>query len=70
VSVVGFDVVELATIVTPALTSVRQPLGEMGRTAVSLLNRLLDGHGFETLHVELATRLVVRESTAPPRAAA
>ena len=36
-SVVGFDDVEYATIVTPALTTVRQPLAEMGRTAVSLL---------------------------------
>jgi LacI family transcriptional regulator len=65
-SVVGFDDVEPATIVTPALTTVRQPLAEMGRTAVSLLNRLLERQRFETLHVELATRLVVRESTAPP----
>ena len=65
VSIVGFDDVEYATIVTPALTTVRQPLAEMGRTAVSLLIRLLDGQRFETLHVELATRLVVRESTAP-----
>jgi LacI family transcriptional regulator len=65
-SVVGFDDVESATVVTPALTTVRQPLAEMGRTAVSLLNRLLEGQRFETLHVELATRLVVRDSTAPP----
>jgi hypothetical protein len=63
-SVVGFDDVEHAVIVTPALTTVRQPLAEMGRTAVSLLSRLLDGQSFETLHVELATRLVVRDSTA------
>ena len=42
-SVVGFDDVEYATIVTPALTTVRQPLAEMGRTAVSLLGRLLEG---------------------------
>jgi LacI family transcriptional regulator len=68
-SIVGFDDVEHATIVTPNLTTVRQPLEEMGRTAVSLLNRLLEGQSFETLHVELATRLVVRDSTAPPRAA-
>jgi LacI family transcriptional regulator len=68
-SVVGFDDVEHATIVTPSLTTVRQPLAEMGRTAVSLLNRLLEGQRFETLHVELATRLVVRDSTAPPRGA-
>jgi LacI family transcriptional regulator, galactose operon repressor len=65
-SIVGFDDVEHATIVTPALTTVRQPLAEMGRTAVSLLDRLLERQRFETLHVELATRLVVRESTAPP----
>jgi LacI family transcriptional regulator len=68
-SVVGFDDVESATVVTPALTTVRQPLAEMGRTAVSLLNRLLERQRFETLHVELATRLVVRDSTAPPRVA-
>ena len=58
--------VEHAAIVTPALTTVRQPLAEMGRTGVSLLMRLLEGQRFETLHVELATRLVVRDSTAPP----
>ncbi len=67
-SIVGFDDIEHATIVTPTLTTVRQPLAEMGRTAVSLLVRLLERHSFETLHVELATRLVVRDSTAPPRA--
>jgi LacI family transcriptional regulator len=49
--------------VTPSLTTVRQPLAEMGRAAV----RLLLGQASETLHVELTTRLVVRESTAPPR---
>ena len=66
-SVVGFDDVEHATIVTPALTTVRQPLAEMGRTAVSLLSRLMERQSLETLHVELATRLVVRDSTAPPK---
>jgi LacI family transcriptional regulator len=65
VSVVGFDDVEHATIVTPALTTVRQPLAEMGRMAVTLLMRLLENQRFETLRVELATRLVVRESTGP-----
>jgi LacI family transcriptional regulator len=66
-SVVGFDDVEHATIVSPALTTVRQPLAEMGRTAVNLLIRLLERQRFETLRVELATRLVVRESTGPPK---
>jgi LacI family transcriptional regulator len=40
----------------------------MGRTAGSLLMRLLERQRFETLHVEFATRLVVRDSTAQPRA--
>ena len=67
-SVVGFDDTEETAIVTPALTTVRQPLAEMGRMAVSLLVRLLDQQRVEALRIELATRLIVRNSTAPPRA--
>ena len=65
-SIVGFDDTFEASIVTPALTTVRQPLAEMGRMAVNLLVRLLQNQRIEALHVELATKLVVRESTAPP----
>jgi LacI family transcriptional regulator len=65
-SIVGFDDLEKAEIVTPALTTVRQPLAEMGRMAVSLLTRLLERQRLEALRVELGTRLVVRGSTAPP----
>jgi LacI family transcriptional regulator len=66
-SVVGFDDTEQAVIVTPQLTSVRQPLAELGRTGVSLLTRLIEGQRVEALRMELSTTLVVRESTAPPR---
>jgi LacI family transcriptional regulator len=66
VSIVGFDDTTEAALVTPGLTTVRQPLAEMGRMAVSLLMRLLENQRFEALHVELATRLVVRQSAAPP----
>ncbi len=68
-SVVGFDDAEIAQSVTPALTTVRQPLGELGRTAVSVLMRLIDRQRVETLRVELATRFVLRDSTRAPRAA-
>ena len=67
-SVVGFDDTELATVVTPQLTSVRQPLAELGRTGVSLLVRLLERQRVDALRMELSTRLVVRETTAPPAA--
>jgi len=69
-SVVGFDDTAQATIVMPALTTVRQPLAELGRTGVSLLMRLLEGQRVEALRMELSTTLVVRASTAPPRDAA
>jgi LacI family transcriptional regulator len=38
----------------------------MGRMAVSLLTRLLENRRLEALHVELATQLIIRDSTAPP----
>ena len=57
-------------IVWPQLTTVRQPLQELGRTGVSLLMRLLEGQRVEALRMELSTTLVVRASTAPPRDAA
>ena len=66
-SVVGFDDVEAAEIVTPMLTTIRQPLAEMGRMAVSLLERLIEGQRIEALHVELRTQLIVRGSTSPLR---
>jgi LacI family transcriptional regulator len=68
-SIAGFDDIDLAQATSPLLTTVRQPLAEMGRMAVSLLIRLLEGHRLEALHVELATELIVRGSTGPVRPA-
>ena len=65
-SIVGFDDTAEAELVTPSLTTLRQPLAEMGRMGVSLLSRLLDDRQLEALHVELATQLIIRGSTAPP----
>jgi LacI family transcriptional regulator len=64
-SIAGFDDIDVSRATSPLLTTVRQPLQEMGRMAVSLLIRLLDRHEVEALHVELATELVVRNSTGP-----
>jgi len=64
-SVVGFADTIQATIVTPQLTTVRQPLAELGRLGVSLLMRLIEGQRLDALRIELATTLVVRDSTGP-----
>jgi LacI family transcriptional regulator len=66
-SIAGFDDIDLAQATSPMLTTVRQALAEMGRMAVSLLIRLLDGHRVDALHIELATDLIVRGSTGPAR---
>jgi LacI family transcriptional regulator len=64
-SVAGFDDIDVSRATTPRLTTVRQPLQEMGRTAVTMLTRQLDGHAHEALSMELETRLIVRDSTGP-----
>ncbi|WP_165986061.1 substrate-binding domain-containing protein [Streptomyces sp. YIM 98790] len=67
ISVVGFDDLPEARWVSPALTTVRQPLKEMGGSALRTLVRLLNGDEPESPRIELATTLVVRDSTAPLR---
>jgi LacI family transcriptional regulator len=67
VSVTGFDDTPQASWSTPKLTSVRQPLADMGRMAVSMILDTVRGSVPESRHVQLGTSLMVRESTAPPR---
>ncbi|MFE7275963.1 LacI family DNA-binding transcriptional regulator [Streptomyces sp. NPDC057623] len=66
VSVVGFDDVPYATDLTPALTTVRVPYEELGRTAVRLALDREESVGTDD-HVVLSTQLVIRESVRPPR---
>ncbi len=68
-SVVGFDDVAIASLVTPTLTTVRQPLNEMGRTATRMLLRNIAQEPLDSIRVELTTTLIVRDSCAPFRAA-
>ncbi|MFF3937074.1 LacI family DNA-binding transcriptional regulator [Streptomyces phaeofaciens] len=64
VSVVGFDDVPFAADLTPALTTVRVPYEELGRSAVRLaLEREERVSGDD--HVVLSTQLVIRQSAAP-----
>jgi LacI family transcriptional regulator len=68
VSVVGFDDILSAAYATPSLTTVRQPLMEMGkRGAEILLDRIADREKDYPPDVVMAPELVVRESTGPAR---
>ena len=65
-SVVGFDDIQLCEWVSPPLTTVRQPLEQMGRVATSVLLQVLQGRCLVSQRLELATELMVRHSSAPP----
>ena len=62
-AVVGFDDIELATAVSPTLTSVRLDREEIGRTAVHLLNRMIDEPEYSPEPILIPTVLMRREST-------
>lgn len=67
-SVVGFDDIPEAAWATPQLTTVRQPIQEMGASAFRMLQRLADPSGLDAdpghgPRIDLATRIVVRGST-------
>ncbi len=65
VSVIGFDDIEFASIANPALTTVRQPLYEMGATAAEiLLRKIVDDTS--SRDVRFRPELIVRSSTCPP----
>ena len=64
-SVVGFDDSVLAATASPLLTTVRQSFAQMGEVAYRILSDRMEGRESPSMHVELATTLVVRDSTAP-----
>jgi DNA-binding LacI/PurR family transcriptional regulator len=66
-SVVGFDDLPMARWSSPPLTTVRQPLADMGRMAGRMLHDLITRVELASQRVELATHLVPRASTAAPR---
>lgn len=66
-SITGFDDLQIASLVDPALTTVRVPVVELGQAAASHLLARLDGEEVERV-CELPVELIVRASTAPPAA--
>ena len=66
VSIVGFDDVPTAALVTPRLTTVRQPAHDLGAAAAGLLFGLIDDEEDATPPEPFATTLMERESVAPP----
>jgi alanine racemase len=64
-SVVGFDDISISRLITPALTTVSQPLQKKGKLAAELLVKRIRGES-ETSHMILKTKLIIRASVGPP----
>ena len=67
VSVVGFDDIQGAAFHNPSLTTIRQPLHEMGAVAARILLQRIRGQASFPDVVPIHPELVIRESTCPPR---
>ncbi len=67
-AVVGYDDVTFASMLSPALTSVRQPKYELGATAARLLVEEATGGAHEHRSIRFEPELVVRASSRAPRA--
>lgn len=65
-SVMGFDNFSFSASSTPPLTTIQQPLVEMGRIATEMLLDSMDGKSLPQEHVQLSTTLVVRSSCVSP----
>ncbi|MDR1249542.1 MAG: substrate-binding domain-containing protein, partial [Treponema sp.] len=64
VSVIGFDDIEIADYIIPRLTTIRQPLEDMGQQAALILHRAITGQGTVRQELVLPYKLIIRESTA------
>lgn len=62
ISIIGFDDIPQASLVYPKLTTVRQPLDQMGRVAVKLLLEQIENSSRPPQHITLPTELVIRDS--------
>ncbi len=65
ISIVGFDDTPQASLVYPKLTTVRQPLEQMGRVAVKMLLEQIEDRSHPPQRVTLATELIIRDSCGP-----
>jgi DNA-binding LacI/PurR family transcriptional regulator len=61
-ALIGFDDIPVAAIMNPALTTVHQPLDEMGKAAFDLATQSLENKNMKIQHIMLQPTLIVRES--------
>jgi DNA-binding LacI/PurR family transcriptional regulator len=66
ISLIMFDDMPWATVVTPSITTVKQPGYEMGRRSAELFFQRVEDPEREIVEVKMEPKFITRESTAPP----
>jgi DNA-binding LacI/PurR family transcriptional regulator len=66
ISVMGFDDIQTASYYNPSLTTIRQPLHQMGAAAARILLQRIRGSGDVPKDLPVLPELIIRESTCPP----
>jgi LacI family transcriptional regulator len=63
ISVIGFDDIDISNYVFPRLTTIRQPIIEIGEQAATYLHQFITGRNDPELNIVLPHKLIIREST-------
>ncbi|MDI3543174.1 MAG: LacI family transcriptional regulator, purine nucleotide synthesis repressor, partial [Candidatus Atribacteria bacterium] len=67
ISVIGLDNIPLCDVVSPPLTTIAQPFDEMAKEGINLLLKLVEGKKIRKTTILIKPKLVIRNSTAPPK---
>jgi LacI family transcriptional regulator len=67
VSVVGFDDIDISSYIIPRLTTIRQPLDKIGEQTALTLHKCICGINSNAVDMLLPHKLIIRESTSPPK---
>ena len=67
ISLVGFDGMPINDLLGPPLTSIAQPIDDLGRRGAERLLAMINGEPFEATRTRLPVELVTRASVAAPR---
>jgi LacI family transcriptional regulator len=67
VSVVGFDDIDISSYIIPRLTTIRQPLDKIGEQTALTLHKCITGVSVNAADMLLPHKLIIRESTSPPK---
>lgn len=63
VQIIGFDDIPLSSLLSPALSTIRQPAYDMGRAAADLLIQLIEGTAGEQRIIQMPVQFIERETT-------